>query len=374
MLIGIEASRANRPQKTGVEWYAYHLIQRLKELPESQNHSWMLYSNAPLSNGLEKGPENWHEMRFLWPPKYLWTQIRLTWEMWRRPPEMLFVPAHVLPRVIPRRTVVTIHDVGFRRFPDLYKPVQRWYHEWSTKDIVKRASRIITVSEFSKREIVELYGANPEKIHVTYLGVDHDRFHPLPEEQTEAVLSRFNIAEPFLLFVGRLEKKKNIGLIIDAFQRHKSLRGLGDPLQLVLAGPQGVGFAAYQAMIEKSPARDAIRLIGYVTEEEKAALLNRAAALVHPAWYEGFCLPPLEAMACGCPVLCSHTASIPEVVGEGNALWFDPNDAETLAQGIARLMNEPALVSALRARGLEWVKRYQWTETARQTYRVLTQW
>ena len=173
MRIGIEASRANRSEKTGVEWYAHHLVQTLKTLPEAEDHSWLLYGNTPLAHGLERGPSNWHEVRLAWPPTYLWTQLRLSYEMWRHPPEVLFVPAHVLPRVIPRHTVVTVHDVGFARRPDLYPgfnrvpsmktSAPRHFFEWSMRDIVKRASRILTVSEFSKAELVELYAADPAR-------------------------------------------------------------------------------------------------------------------------------------------------------------------------------------------------------------------
>jgi hypothetical protein len=112
MIIGIDASRANRPKKTGVEWYSYHLIQHLKRLSGAANHSWLLYGNTPLTHGLEIGPPAWHEIALTWAPKYLWTQIRLSYEMWRRPPDVLYVSSHVLPRIIPRRSVVVIHAVG----------------------------------------------------------------------------------------------------------------------------------------------------------------------------------------------------------------------------------------------------------------------
>src|SRR5690349_10689956 len=155
MRIGIEASRANRPVKTGVEGYAWHVIQELKELPAASKHEWWLYGNTPLATDLGAFPPNWKEKRRCWPPKSRWTQARLSWEMIHRPPEVLFVPAHVLPRFTPKKSVVTVHDVGFHRFPELYKHVQVAYHEWSTRDIVRKNARIITVSEFCKKEIVE---------------------------------------------------------------------------------------------------------------------------------------------------------------------------------------------------------------------------
>jgi len=372
MLIGIEASRANRQKKTGVEWYAYFLIQKLKSLTESQKHSWLLYSNTPLAMGLERGPSNWHETRLSWFPKYLWTQIRLSFEMWRRSPEVLFVPAHVLPRVIPKRTVVTIHDIGFHHFPELYKPIQRWYHEWSTRDILHRASRIITVSEFSKRELVESYYADASKIFVTHLGIDHERYQPLSAEQCEPILQKFRVPKPFVLFIGRLERKKNVATLVKAFHRYKEVRGIGDPMQLVLVGQPGVGYQEIEEAIRGGESTTAIHLLGYASEEEKVALLSSATALIHPSLYEGFGLTPLEAMACGLPVICSHAGSLPEVVGIENALWFDPGDVDALVRALGHLIDDPSLGATLRERGLAWCQRYTWQQTAEQTLLLLT--
>lgn len=374
MLIGIEASRANRLQKTGVEWYAYRMIQGMKQLPEANDHSWLLYSNDPLAMGLEKGPANWHETRLRWPPKYLWTQVRLTWEMYRHSPDVLFVPAHVLPRVSPRRSVVTIHDVGFHRYPQLYKPRQVHIHEITSKDIVKRAARILTVSNFSKQEIMDVYGAREDQIFVTHLGVDHTMYRPMQMDVTETILQRLRISTPFVLFIGRLEAKKNIAGLIEGFVRYKSENGLGDPLALVLAGPRGMGFDEAMKPVQAAGLQDSVHELGYISEEEKVGLLSRASALIHPAWYEGFGLTPLEAMACGCPVICARTSSLPEVVGEENAIWFDPNNIDQLAQSMKYLMGDPATQQRLREQGLAYAQRFTWEKTTKQTFDVLTKW
>lgn len=374
MLIGIEASRANRLQKTGVEWYAYHLIQSLKALPEAQKHSWMLYANDPLSMGLEKGPSNWHERRLSWPPKYLWTQARLTLEMMMRPPQVLFVPAHVLPRAIPKHSVVTIHDVGFHRYPELYKPRQVAYHEWSTKDILRRASRILTVSAYSKQELVDFYGADPSKIFVTHLGLDFSRLGPIEDAKADAILSAWKIPQPFFLAVGRLERKKNIATLIAAFEKLKHQRGKGDETHLVLVGQPGAGYDEIEALANKPAVRKFIKIVGYVSEEEKRALLTKALALVHPSWYEGFGLPPLEAMACGAPVISSLGGSLPEIVGMNHALWFSPGDPDTLADHMNHLLEDKSTRADLIKRGAEWVKQYTWENTAKKTLDLLTKW
>jgi glycosyltransferase involved in cell wall biosynthesis len=364
MLIGIEASRANRLGKTGVEWYAYSLIQKLKELPDTERHSWFLYSNDPLSKGLERGNRNWHERQLRWPPKYLWTQVRLSWEMLRRTPDVLFVPAHVLPRFAPKRSVVTIHDVGYHRFPELYPKKQVAYHEWATKDIVKNAAKIITVSEFSKNEIVEFYGADPAKIHVTYLGVDHERYVPAKE--------RGSSEPPFALFIGRLESKKNIANLVRGFTKWKEAHP-DDALELVLGGMPGAGFPEIEEAITQSSARDAIRLLGYVSEAEKIKLMQSAFVYIQPSYYEGFGLPPLEAMACGTPVIASLGNSMLEVLDEENALFFSPEDIDALAEGLSLLQDEAARNDYVE-RGLAKAKEFTWEKTAEETFDILTAW
>lgn len=374
MLIGIEASRANRLQKTGVEWYAHHVIQGLKRLPAADVHSWLLYSNDSLSQGLEKGPANWHERRLAWPPKYLWTQARLSWEMFRRAPQVLFVPAHILPRFSPKRSVVTVHDVGFARHPELYKPRQVTYHEWTTRDIARRGARVITVSEFCKREIHELYGIPIERIIVTPLGIDHAKFKPIAAERITSVLTKYQVTAPYILYIGRLEKKKNTKFLIEAFIRYKAARGPADTLNLVLIGLPGAGFEEIKQVIVSAACRDQIILTGYVSEADKPALLSGALAYIQPSLYEGFGLPPLEAMACGTPVLSSTAGSLLEIVGEDNALFFQPDDHEALEQGIGLYVDYQEIREQHVRRGLAWVKRYDWTKTSKETLQALTSW
>ena len=374
MLIGIEASRADRVQKTGVEWYAWRLIQALKQVPEQSQQQWLLYSNGELSAELGTSPANWHARALSWPPRYLWTQIRLSLELARHRPDVLFVPAHVLPRVIPAKSVVTVHDVGFFRHPELYKFAQRLLLPLMTRDVVRRASRIVTVSEYSKQEIMHFCGVEPERIFVTYPGADHFGASPENAAALPELLAHLRVTGPYFLYVGRLEAKKNILTLIEGFRRYKEDRGLGDPHCLVLTGIPGEGYDRIQEEIRRSGLSECIIQTGYLQEPEKQLLLAGARGLVHPSWYEGFGFTPLEAMTAGCPVVCARAGSLPEVVGVENALWFDPNDPEVLAQHLDRLINDELTRTALIAKGRAWVKRYTWKETAEQTLEILTHW
>lgn len=374
MLIGIDASRANKSQKTGVEWYAFYLIEELKKLTANDRNQWVLYTRAPLTGDLAVLPENWYEVRAKWFPKYLWTQARMSWEMMRRPADVLFVPAHVLPPIRPDHSVVTVHDVGFRRMPHLYDWKARMYHEFATKDIVRTKARIITVSEFSGRELVELYGADPANIAITYPGIDHGMYRPVDAETIRTVLTKYKVPEPYFMTIGRMEDKKNIVSMIKAFDAMKAQRGMGDPTYLILCGPKGYGYDKIKAAIQASPNRAQILELGYVPEEDVPALVTGARGYLNVAWYEGFGIPAVQAMACGCPVIVANNSSLPEVVGEGNGMFVKPDDIDGIARSMERLLSDALFVSDLRARGIERAKKYTWQETAKQTLPALTSW
>ena len=374
MLIGIDASRANKSQKTGVEWYSFHLIQALKKLTENDGNSGVLYPREPLKGALVELPTNWYEVRAGWPPRRLWTQVRMSWEMWRRPADVLFVPAHVLPTIRPEKSVVTIHDVGFRRFPKLYSQADISYHEATTKHISKTEARIITVSEFSGRELIELYKVDSKRIAITYPGVDHEVYKPFDIGSVTERLRRLQIPRPYFLYVGRLESKKNIVNLVKAFNEFIMHRGVGDPTRLVLAGPPGHGYDEIKKTIHASPFKSQIQELGYVKEDDVPYLLNGAEALIHVSWYEGFGIPPVQAMACGCAVISSDVASLPEVIGQGNALFVSPNQVGTIARAMERIVSEPGLKEDLRKKGIERAAKYTWKATAEATLPVLTQW
>lgn len=375
MLIGIEATRANKPTKTGVEWYAWHVIQELKKKTVDDGHSWILYGNHALQGGLEHLPNNWFESRMHWPLPYGWTQLRLSWEMIRRPPDVLFLPGSTMPRVTPKKIVVTIHDVGFRRFPQLYKARQVHIHERAMKEAVRRATRIITVSEFSAQELVATYGIDPARIAITPNGVDHGLYRPIADlAAIERALHRYRLARPFFVAIGRLEAKKNLVNLVRAFGRFKAEQGVGDPHTLILVGVPGYGVEEIRKAIASSGAASSIRELGYVPEGDLPAILNAAEALIHPSWYEGFGIPPLMAMASGCPVLASTAGSLPEVIGPDAGVYFAPEDVHGCAEAMERLVAEDGLRERLRTAGIVRAASYTWERTAAATLPVLTEW
>jgi len=372
MKIGIDASRANRDNKTGTEWYSWHLIQEFKKIASPEDKIF-LYTNIPLKGELGQCPDNFVEKILRWPPKYLWTQLRFWWELLVSPPNVLFVPAHTIPFLpIPRRckVVVTVHDVGFRRFPELYKPIQVWYHELTMKKIKRRADTILTISEFSKNEIMKYYGVPAEKIKISYLGYDQEKYNTrqdLDANSLQAMLGRYGISSPYVLYVGRLEKKKNIGNIVSAFANVKDK--LPD-LKLVLAGNSGNQFEAIKGIITKQKLEREIILPGYIGSADLPMLIRGAAIFLFPTLYEGFGLPILEAMACGTPVITSDMEPHREVAGGGAAL-VDPQQVPALAAKILEILENNDYRQRLTVAGKQRAAEFSWQKTALATWAIL---
>jgi glycosyltransferase involved in cell wall biosynthesis len=360
--IGIDASRVDRGHRTGTEQYSAQLLEALGECDRRNRYS--IYANSRAKPRLRL-PYNYRARLIPFPR--LWTHARLSLEMASRPPDVLFVPAHVVPLVHPH-TVVTIHDLGYRAFPEAHPPLARRYLDWSTRWSATVARRVIVPSEATARDLSAAYGTPPGRIVVIPHG-HHPRFRPLDTSAVDAGLARLGIARPYLLFVGTLQPRKNLSRVLAAFER---LAAGGWSGQLVLVGQRGWLSDPIFAAIARpdSPAHGRVHLTGYLDDEDVPIVYNGAEALVFPSLYEGFGLPALEAMACGTPVLTSDTTSLPEVVGDA-ALKVDPLDTVAIADGLARLVGDADLRADLRQCGLARAGQFTWRRAAERTLAVL---
>jgi glycosyltransferase involved in cell wall biosynthesis len=387
MIIGIDVSRANRKIKSGTEWYSYYLILELAKI--DRKNRYFLYTPEKLRDGLANLPENFEEKILRWPPKRLWTMARLSFEMLISRLDLLFVPAHIIPLVSPKNTVTTIHDVGFLRYPKLYSQKELKYHRFGLRQAVKKARKIITISEFSKRELVDLCKIKPSRIEVIHLGFSprykyfcypeprciSGRRIPLNNQRDSSAdrhrshNGRLYKDTSYILYTGRLEYKKNTPCLISAFARFKK-QNQDLPHKLVLVGSLGVGGGKVLENIKKYNLENEVIMPGWVAEEDLFRIFSRASLFVFPSLYEGFGIPVLEAMASLVPVCASRRAAIPEVAGDA-ALFFDPENEEEMALAIAEALKNKGLRRELVARGKQRILAFSWEKCAKKTLEIL---
>jgi len=362
MLVGVDASRAVADRPTGTETYSRRLIQAL--LSTDSPHRFRLYFRDAPHPGLFAGAE----LRVMSFPR-MWTHVRLAWEMARRPPDLLFVPAHVLPPVHPQRTLVTIHDLGYLSFPAAHPWRQRLYLDLSTRWNARAATHILADSHATKDDLIEHYGVDPDKATVAYPGTD-ESLHPVRDDSAiQAAKGRYNIAGDYFLYLGTLQPRKNLRRLLTAFAQFVT-RCSEQSIQLVLAGKRGWLCDELFDRVREQGLEQHVHFPGYIAREDKAALLSGATAFVFPSLHEGFGLPVLEAQACGCPVITSTTSSLPEVAG-GAALLVDPEDSTAISEAIERLVVDQELRHGLIERGLVNVRRFSWEACAATVLEVI---
>jgi len=367
MIIGIDASRANRKRKTGVEWYSYHLIQELKKISLDPGDKFILYTPFKLQGPLAELPNNWEEKVLKWSPKYLWTQIRLAWEMLFHPPDLLFVPAHCLPLFSSVKKAVTVHDLGFKHFAKTYSLFQRIFYSLSHYWSLKMAQKIIVPSEFTKNDILKIFYPLRGKITVIPLGYSSKEISSNIKSDSNLILDKYRIKKPFFFYLGRLEKKKNVLGMIKAYQKLRKYKDEIEIPDLVLGGKHGYG---YEEIKKEILVSENIKEIGYIASEDLSVLYSSALALVFPSFYEGFGLPLIEAMANNCPVLSSNAGSLPEVGGEA-VLYFNPSDSEDIKNAMLRIIKDKELRKNLIKKGGERVQSFSWQKCAQSTKKVL---
>lgn len=357
--IGIDASRILPGRLTGTERYSLRITEAL--LAAGPEHRYRLYLNQQQSIPIALPPQA--ELRPI-PFRRLWTHVRLSVELWQRPVDVLFVPAHVVPLFGRGPVVVTIHDLGYRYEPEAHPWRSRLYLEWSTRWSVRRAARVIAISGATRDDLCRFYGVPEGKVRVIPHGVD-PQFAPQPPEAQRKIRERYGLHAPFVLYLGTIQPRKNLVRLVRAFER---LADCMPDLELALGGKRGWLAEPIEQAIASSRHRERIHLLGYVPEEDLPALYSAAAVFTLPSLYEGFGLPALEAMACGVPVVASNRGALPEIAGP--ALLVDPLDVDALAEGLRQAL-QPDARQRLIAAGLEHARRFRWEVAGRATLEVL---
>jgi len=371
MKIGIDISAALRSERTGVEEYVFYLVKSLTLLPESKKHMFALYirSKRPWEYTAQTAkeycekvlgfplPEHFTVVPLFSPP-FAFRAARLALYLLRNAPDVLFMTAHVMPVIAPKKTVVMVHGLEYERVPQCYSFLLRQYLRFATKRSGKRAVAIITPSKSTKDDLVAMYGVTPKKIFVVYHGRGEMSWSgACPEEGR------------YIVHVGRVEIKKNILGLLDLFEVLKSEYGIEH--RLILVGGGGFGYDMIREHINHHPFSKEIVLAGYVSNEERNKYVSCADLLVMPSFYEGFGLPVIEAQQLGVPVVCSNNSSMAEMAGQDSAVFIDPKNSTKKKDAVYRALTDAVFRQQLIENGRKNAARFHWEECARQTLRVL---
>ncbi|AXI24804.1 glycosyl transferase family 1 [Methanofervidicoccus sp. A16] len=371
MKIGIISEPLNQ-SLTGVGNYTYNLIKELIKINSIKETTIYLinYNKIKIFNNLDNviinNPfKNYPVKTYSW-YIYLFMKFKVLPSSELSSLEIIHNPSQAPTYFkIKQQYVYTIHDLTPILFPNEHKNGKYLIYKLLLPKTLRTADKIIADSYNTKKDIIKYFKIPEDKIKVIHLGVD-EKYKPLSEEEINSIKKKYSINYPFILYVGTLEPRKNIPTLIKAYYK---LKKQGLPHKLVITGKKGWKYKSIFETIDKLNLQKDIIFTGYVPEEDLPALYNAADLFVYPSIYEGFGLPPLEAMACGTPVITSNTSSLPEVVGDAG-IMVDPYDVDGLSKAMYEVLTNDGLREELRKKGLERAKLFSWKECAEEHLKV----
>jgi glycosyltransferase involved in cell wall biosynthesis len=357
---------ARKLRDFGIGTYVRNLLRHLSRIDRQTEY--VVLCGAGDRGAVEELGENFRAVLESAPAYSIREQFRIPLDLRRERVNLFHAPHYVLPPLTPCRSVVTIHDCIHLQFPE-YLPHRLGYAYARTALwlAAHRSSRVLTVSEASKRDILRYFSVPESKIHVIYNAID-ERFNEAPPaDEVERVRERYQLNDPFVLYAGNIKPHKNLERLIEAFYllRRQEL----EHVKLLIIGDEISKYATLRRAVHRYKLHKHVRFFGFVPDKTLAVLYRLAAVFAFPSLYEGFGLPPLEAMASGTPVVTSNVSSLPEVVGDA-ALLIDPNDAAAIADAMRRVLTDPALRDDLRARGFVRVRDFSWERSVRRVREI----
>lgn len=358
MVIGIDGNEANVTQKVGVSVYTLNLLTYFKTKASSLLRFKIFLKEKPLSHLPNESKYFTYETVA---GKFFWTQIFLPLRLLKKDLDVFFSPAHYGPRFCPVPLVVTIHDLSYIYYPqeflkkDLYQ-LKNW-----TNYTVKKAKKIIAVSQSTKNDLIKIYKIPSEKIKVIYNG-----FNQYQGIKASSFKEK-TLNNPYILYIGTLQPRKNLVNLIRAFYKFNQIY---PEFKLIIAGKKGWLYQKIFDEVESLGIEDKVFFTDYVTDHQLVYLYQNAFCLVMPSFYEGFGLPLLEAMNFACPVLASFSSSLPEVGGDA-CLYFDPQNINDLTEKLMKLKNNPQLKKELIKKGKQRIKLFSWKKCGQETLKIL---
>lgn len=362
MNIWIDGYEANVLQRLGSSKVAFELLKWFERL-DKKNEYTILLPEPPLAD-LPKEREGWHY--HILKPKRLWTRVALPWVLFsaKNKPDIFFSPTHYAPRFGKVKRVITIFDLAYLHFPDMFNKKDLYQMTNWTKASIKDAEHIITISQFTKRDIVKNYQVLSKNVTVAYPGYGEDIYKPISDlKKIEEIKLKYKILGKYVLFIGTVQPRKNLLRLIESFIKI-------DDLKLVVVGKTlGLGRQAwkYRDILdapEKLGISEKVIFTGFVPDEDMVYLMNGATCFALPSLWEGFGIPVVDAMACGVPVIVSNVSSLPEVVGEAGLL-VDPRSITQIEQSIRTISSDKKLRQKKSKLGLVQSKKFSWTKMAK---------
>lgn len=367
MNIALQVADLDASRIDGTRVYILRLLEHFGVL--FPNETWHLYHRRQFNPALTP-PEFPNYIVHTVSSPFFWTQTRFLWEMFQVRPDRVFMPVQALPIMLPKGTesVVTIHDLAFKIFPQYFPPRDVRRLNWFTNFAAHHATRLIAVSESTKRDILEYYpDISEEKIRVIHHGFDTPPVSPNSTKvssEANRTLRRFGLnSNEYILYMGALQPRKNLARLMEAFEAFASTHS---SVKLVLAGEAAWMSREIFRIRETHPFRERIIFPGRVTFAERGTLYEQARIFVFPSLYEGFGLPILEAFARNVPVICAHNSSLPEVAGDA-ARFFDASRSDELADALLELWDNEGERNRLVARGRRRLTHFSWSRCARET-------
>lgn len=362
MILGIDASRMNLEASTGVEFYSKYIIASiLRELKSKKlDLEILLYTPKKLDIAFPESDFHEYKERVIPCPR-MWTQIRLAYELFVNPPDILFVPSHVIPLYHPKKTVTMIHDVAFKYTKKAYSFASYNYLNFAAMFACKFAYKILVPTNAVMQDLVKFYNCDPKKIFVVHHGFEAPKMPDISDKQEKEILARFGVKPDlkYIFFVGRLEEKKNLVSLIESFakfsKKHKNHK-------LLLCGKRGLGFKKIWKAVEKNDLWSKVLMPGYIEDDEKYVLMKNCDFVVLPSLQEGFGFPLLEAFYYKKPIIASDIPTLREIA-ENAAKFVDPKKID--------LEIDEKLREKLIENGTERLKNFKWSDAAKKTLKVL---
>ena len=359
MIIGIDANKATIKNRTGVENFVYQLVLNLLKI-DRKNH-YALFTGTELPKEIS---DHNNLVTHQSVGKRPWISFFLPLLLLQNKPDIYLQPLDGVPFFAPKKSIAVVHDLAYKYFKDAYTNGELKRQNRVLENVVKKAKRIICVSESTKKDLLDFYPGAVDKVKVIYLGYDPNRFHEIANPKDVLKLNA-----PYILYSGRLEERKNTTRLVQAFYQLKKQKNI--PHKLVLAGSPGHNYHEIYHEIQSEPKlMNDIIMPGHISHELLPDLIAKADIFAYPSLYEGFGLSLLEAMACGATIVTAKSSSLPEVAGEA-AVYIDPLDSSDIAKGIDYLISHPETKQHYQKLAIERASSFSWEKTAREFLKEL---